>query len=155
MPVAGTAPALADRTAGVEPAGEAEKAAAARPEARTFWAQDNARRGHEVETPQQTERELKAQLQDGQCKQEALPQKGEGEVYEPPPEALPPEGRRNLEAPPRKGKRKRGAMPQSNPNKGEHEPCWSLRDCAKTFCPLGKNQALRIQEGQPESKSSA
>ena len=27
--------------------------------------------------------------------------------------------------------------------------------CAKTFCPLGKNQALRIQEGQPESKSLA
>ena len=48
-------------------------------------------------------------------------------MYEPPPEALPPEGWCNLETPPRKGERKRGTMPQSNPNKVKHEPCRSLR----------------------------
>jgi len=39
MPVAGVAPDLAESTVGVEPAGEAKKAAAARPEALVPWAQ--------------------------------------------------------------------------------------------------------------------
>jgi hypothetical protein len=99
LPVAGTTPALANGTTGVKPTGKAEKATAARPEAWVSWAQDKAGHRHEVETPRQTERELKAQLQDGQCKPEALPRKGKCEVYEPPPEVLPPEGQHKLEAP--------------------------------------------------------
>ena len=51
LPVAGTAPALAKNSAGVETAGEAEKAAAANFEALISLAQDKAVRGRKVETP--------------------------------------------------------------------------------------------------------
>ena len=53
LPVACTVPALAKDTAGVEPAGEAEKAAAANFEALIPLAQDKTVRGREVETPPQ------------------------------------------------------------------------------------------------------
>jgi hypothetical protein len=49
LPVVGAVPALAEETAGVEPAGEAEKAMAAKPEALASWTQGEA--GREVETP--------------------------------------------------------------------------------------------------------
>ena len=45
LPVVGAAPALAEETAGAEPAGEAEKAAAVKSEALVPWAQDKAERG--------------------------------------------------------------------------------------------------------------
>ena len=51
LPVVGTAPALVEGTAGFEPAGEAEKATAAKSEALVPWARDNAGRGRKVETP--------------------------------------------------------------------------------------------------------
>jgi len=47
VPVAGAAPALAEGTAGVRPAGEAETASTARPEALVPWAKDKVVRGHE------------------------------------------------------------------------------------------------------------
>ena len=49
--VAGTAPALAEDAAGVEPTGEAERAAAANFEALISLAQDKAVCGREVEMP--------------------------------------------------------------------------------------------------------
>jgi len=48
LPVVGAAPALAEGTAGVEPAGEAEKATAAKPEALVPWAQGMAEREVEM-----------------------------------------------------------------------------------------------------------
>ena len=102
LPVVGVAPALAEGTAGVEPAGEAETATAAKSEALVPWARYKAGRGRKVEEPPP----------------EALPQKGERspEVlsckHEPErPEALPPDGTRE-----------RGATPQGNPNKAKCEP---------------------------------
>ena len=47
--VVDTTPAVAKETASVEPAGEAERATAARPEALASWTQGEA--GHEAETP--------------------------------------------------------------------------------------------------------
>ena len=93
MPVADAAPALAEGAGGIEPAGEAERAAAARPEALASWTQGEA--GREAEAPPgEGEQELKAP-----------PLKGRGK-----PKALPPEGERELDA-----------MPQGNPNEGERE----------------------------------
>ena len=63
-PVVGTTPALAEETAGVGPAGEAETANTTRPEALVPWAQDKTGRGREVNKPPH----------------EALPQKGERNV---------------------------------------------------------------------------
>ena len=138
LPV-GAAPALADNTAGVETAGEVEKAAAARPDALMSWAQDQAARGREVES---------------------LPRGGKV-MYEPPPEALPPEGWRNHEPPPQKGERNKrrchesasASVPKPRANTSPVGSGESRR--AKTSYPLGKDQALEIQKGQPESKSSA
>jgi hypothetical protein len=88
LPVADAAPALAEGAGGIEPAGEAERAAAARPEALASWTQGEA--GREAEAPPgEGEQELKAP-----------PLKGRGK-----PKALPPEGERELDA-----------MPQGNPN---------------------------------------
>ena len=49
LPVVGVAPALAEGTASVGPAGEAETASTAEPEALAPWTQGETRR--EVETP--------------------------------------------------------------------------------------------------------
>ena len=98
QPVAGTAPALAEGTAGVEPAGETKIATAAKLEALVPWAQGET--GREVVS---------------------LPQEGKA-MYEPPPDTLPLEGRCNHEPPPQKGGRKQGALPQKRgrgcPNEG-------------------------------------
>ena len=135
LPVVGAAPALAEGTADVEPAGEAEIATAARPEALVPWAQGDAKL--EVETP----------LQEGRRKPEALPRKG-GQTHEPPLEALPPEGRCNLEAPPQEREQEANAPPQSNPNKGETSPVGRRESRrAKASCLLRKDPALGIQEG--------
>ena len=76
LPVVGAAPTLAEETAGVEPAGEAERAAAAKPEALAPWTQGEA--GREVETPpREGEQELKAPPHKGRRKPEALPPEGE------------------------------------------------------------------------------
>ena len=92
MPVVGAAPALAESTAGVEPAGEAERAATARPEVLASWTQGVARR--EVETPpRKGEQEFKAPPHKGRRKPEALPPEGEREL-----DAMPQKGERNPEA---------------------------------------------------------
>ena len=64
LPVVGVAPALAEGTAGVGPAGEAETASTAEPEALAPWMQGKTQ--HEVETPpQEGKREHEAPLQEG------------------------------------------------------------------------------------------
>ena len=104
----GAAPALAKDIAGAEPAGEAEKAATARPEALMSRAQDKAVRGREVKMPPQ----------EGKC------------THKPLPEALPQKGERKPEAPPQKGEREADvllqngehehkALPQGGPNEGK------------------------------------
>ena len=96
MLVTGTAPALAENTAGVEPTGEAERAATAKPEALASGTQGKAMR--EVEPPpQEGGQELKAPLHKGRCK----------------PEVLPPEGEREC-----------CMTPQGSPNEGKLEPSW-------------------------------
>lgn len=77
LPVVGAAPALAKDTASAEPASEAEKAIAARPEALMSKAQDKA-----ACTPP------KALPQKGKCKPEVFPRRGE-HTNEPPLDALP------------------------------------------------------------------
>ena len=88
LAVVGAASALAKGTAGVEPAGKAEIPTAAKLGALVLWAQGEP--GREVDS---------------------LPQ-GDKVMYEPPPEALPPEGWRNHEPSSQKGKRKQEALPQ-------------------------------------------
>jgi hypothetical protein len=80
LPVVGAAPALAKDTAGVEPAGEATRAAAAKSEALVPQAQGEAKR--EIETSSEGE---------GQRKPEAPPRKGKHEVN-PLPQKLEREG---------------------------------------------------------------
>ena len=80
--VVGAAPALAKDIAGAEPAGEAEKAAAARAEALMSRAQDKAVHGREVET---------------------LPQEGKC-THKPPPGALPQKGERKTRSATTKGR---------------------------------------------------
>jgi hypothetical protein len=94
LPVVGTALALAKSTAGVEPAGEAETATAARSEALIPWAQGVARREADV-----------------------LQREGKHE-HEPPPEALLQKGEHNPKALSRKRELERC------PDKGEREPVW-------------------------------
>ena len=78
LPVVVAAPALAESTAGVEPAGEAERAATARPEALASWTQGEA--GREVETPPGGgEQELKALPPEGERKLDAMPQRNPNE----------------------------------------------------------------------------
>ena len=91
---------MAKETAGIEPAGKAKRAAAARPEALASWTQGEA--GREAETPLRRE---------GEQELKALPHQGRHK-----PKALPPEGERKLDAMPQKGKRKCGTMPQDNSN---------------------------------------
>ena len=89
MAVVGAASALAKETASVEPTGKAEIATAAKLEALVPWVKGEPGR-----------------------KVDSLPQ-GDKVMYEPPPEALPPEGWRNHEPLPQKGEHKQEALPQS------------------------------------------
>ena len=117
LPVVGTAPALAEGTASVKPAGKAEIATAAKFKVLVPWVQGEARL--EVKTPPQ----------EGRCKPEALPLSGK-HTHKPPLEALPLEGWHNLGAPPQKREHEHEAdvPPQCNPKKGEHKPCWPPRE---------------------------
>ena len=118
--VAGVALALAEGTASVEPAGKAEKAIAARPKALVPWAQDKAKRRHEVNKPPH-----KALPQKGERNAEALSRKRKPER----PEALPPGG-----------ERKCGMMPQGNSNKAQREPDRLSREPSR-------EEVLSTQEG--------
>jgi hypothetical protein len=102
LPVAGTAPALAKGTAGVKPAGEAERAITAKSEALAPRTQGMARR--EVERP---------------------PREGK-RMRERNPEALSRE-REHVKALPSKHKRECGTTPQGNPNEGNGKPSWPSR----------------------------
>jgi len=66
----GAAPALAEGTAGVRPAGEAETATTTEPEALAPRVQDKVGRRHEVDVPPQ-----EALPQKGECNTEALSRK--------------------------------------------------------------------------------
>ena len=80
LPVAGAAPALAEGIAGVEPAGEAERAAAAKSEALAPWTQGETR--PEVETLREGEREADEPLQEAlrrKCELERHLNEGERE----------------------------------------------------------------------------
>jgi hypothetical protein len=123
LPVVGAAPALAESTAGVEPAGEAERAAAARPEALASRTQGDA--GREAEPPpREGEQELESPPHKGRRKPEALPPECKYERAQTgakrKPEALPPEGKRELDV-----------MPQGNPNEGEREVERPSRECTR------------------------
>ncbi len=143
LPVPGAAPVLAEETAGVEPAGEAERAAAAKSKALAPW------------TPGETRREVETLPREGkrvhEPPPEAPPRKREHEVDKPKPEALPRERecehartgakrKPKVEASARKGEREhakalppegnheRGTTPQGNTNEGECEPSWPPRE---------------------------
>jgi len=83
LPVVGAAPGLAEGTAGIEPAGEAERAAAAKSEALAPWTQGETR--PEVERLPREGKRVHEPLP------EAPPRKREREVDKPQPEALPRE----------------------------------------------------------------
>ena len=87
-PVVGAASALAKGTAGIEPAGKAEIATAAKLKALVPWVQGEPG-----------------------CEVDSLPQ-GDKVMYEPPPEALPPEGWCNHEPSLQKGECKQEVLPQ-------------------------------------------
>jgi hypothetical protein len=130
----GAAPALAEHTAGVELAGEAEKAAAAKAEALISIVQNKAVRGREVEMPPQ----------EGKRGDVPPPQKGK-RMYEPPPEALlqkrecerartSAEREPKVEEPARKGGPELEALLQGEcmavapPQECEHMPSWRPRE---------------------------
>ena len=117
----GVAPALAEETAGVGPAGEAEKAVAAKPEALVPWAQYKAGRRCEVDgpppeaLPQKSERNPEALSREPEPKRR--PKQGERKPVWLPREA--PQGDEGaLEVPPQNHEREHAATPQGNPNEG-------------------------------------
>ena len=145
--LAGAAPAPTKSTISIKPAGKAEKAVTAKPEASVLWAQDRA--GHEVETP----------LREGEGGPDALPLQGECMVKGTPPQGkascevetplrkvqkrtkvLPPEGKRECSVTlqgvvkpkvkrlPQGGKHKASKPPpEALPQRGEHNPEALLR----------------------------
>src|SRR5712691_6887078 len=145
LPVTGAAPVLAEETAGVEPAGEAERAAAAKSEALAPWMQGETRR--EVKT-----------LREGRC------------VHEPPPEALPRKREREVDKPnlrcchesasasvPERGKnpnpKSRHRRERASANAARRRKATQTRANvspagrresrrARTSCPLGRDQTL-------------
>ena len=172
LPVAGIASALAEGTADVEPAGEAKKAVAAKPEALVPWAQDKA--GREVETPPrdgegepdalppQSERMAKATPPQGKAMRKVDRARREGKrgANEPPPEALAQKGERNPEALSRKRKVER-PMRHHQTVSANAVRCRKAsqtralanpvhrRDSHRTTssCLFGRDQAHGIQEG--------
>jgi len=154
LPVVGAAPALAEGTAGVEPAGEAERAMAAKSEALAPWTQGETR--HEIETPSRGEGERAEALPQGERMLEAPPQKGSRK-----PEALLPEGERELDASsrggPNNGKRRSGreALPQCKrdppPRRDPNE------DVLATWYPGGESPRKQIFDSKRpiEAKSDA
>ncbi len=159
--IVGDAQALAEGTAGVEPAGEAEKATAAKPEALVPWAQSVAKREVEIlpgegkhvhepppeVLPQKGKHEIKTPSTGESERTEVLPQ-GEGML-----EVPAQEHRRKPEVLPPNGEREHGTTPQGCPNEGNCKP--SCRG-TKSSCPLGRDQAPGILEGSRQgSKSSS
>ena len=131
----GAAPALAKDTASAKPAGEAEKAIAARPEALMSKAQVKSTRTPPEALPRKGER-----------KPEVLPRRGE-HTNEPPLDVLPPEGRHNLEAPPQKREHKANARPKATRTRVNSSPIHRRESRhAKTSCPLDRDQALGTQD---------
>jgi hypothetical protein len=140
--VVGVAQALAKGTAGVEHAGEAERAAAAKSEALAPWTQGET--GYKIKTLRDGKREA------DEPPQEALPRECE---YEGP--RMGAKRKIQLELPPRHHKgegRPEGlpeldAMPQGNPNEDDHEP---IDHCnhrhTKISCPLWGDKALKVLE---------
>ena len=114
LPVVGAVPTLAEGTPGVEPAGEAEKAATAKSEALVPWAQDNAGRRREVKTPL---RRPEAPPPEGWRNHELPPQNGELKE-----EALPQRRERERARTRAKREPKADVLPQGSPDEGEHEP---------------------------------
>jgi hypothetical protein len=98
-----TAPALAEDTAGVEPAGEAERATAARPEALVPWTQGEAK--HEFDARPQ-EMPTDGELRPPGCMHEAPP----------------PNARNMLEVPPRKDEHQRTTPAQGEPRRKVKTP---------------------------------
>jgi hypothetical protein len=94
----GTAPALAEGTTSVKPAGEAEKATTAKSKVLVPWVQAKAK--HELK---------------------GMPQEGEL-AYKWPPVMLPPEGEHEVEMPPQEGKCTHELPPKALPQKGERKP---------------------------------
>ena len=123
LPVAGAAPALAEGTASVEPAGKADRAMAARSKALAPPMQGKAWR--EVEMP----------LREGKGEPDALPQALPGKRKLGPPEAPPQRGRHNSKVLPPDGERECGTTPQGNPNEGDCEPSWPLRELSHKAMP--------------------
>ena len=164
LPVAGAAPALTESTTAVEPAGEAERAAAAaKSEALAPWTQGVTR--HEVETLREGKREAdkptpETLLHEGKRRgrREALLQSGRkldgpsrvdrkevaGRMYEALPrkgecehaKALPPEAEHELDATPQLPREATQTRANVSPvGRGEGRRMkWS--------CPLGRDQAL-------------
>src|SRR5712691_11424855 len=135
--VTGAAPVLVEETASIEPAGEAERAAAAKSKALAPWMQGETR--CKVKTLREGRCEVETLPQEGRCMHEpppeALPQKCKHELDKPKPEVLPRERecerartgakpKPKVEAPARKGERECGTTPQGNTNEGECEPSW-------------------------------
>jgi hypothetical protein len=126
----GTAPALAESTAGVRPAGEAEKATTAKPEALIPWVQDEAADGLE-----------------------RLPREGKY-MHESPPKAWASadQAHSRTERVSAKPTRCRRVSPVTKSGRRGESASASLGYCksrrrARISCPLGRDQALGIQEG--------
>lgn len=131
LPVAGAATTLAEGTVGVKPAGEAERANAAKLEVLDPWAYGEVGRRRESSPQDKTGRGL-----------ETLPRKGE-RVHKPSPEVLPGPGEHNkieteltgkgegIEALLPEGERKRDVLPQGSPNEGGCVPDWSSREMSR------------------------
>ena len=119
--LAGAAPAPTESTISIEPAGKAEKAVAAKPEASVLWAQDRA--GREVETP----------LREGEGGPDALPPQGECMVKGTPPQG---EASREVETPLRKVQKRTEALPPE----GE-------RECGATPQGVAKPKVERLPRG--------
>ncbi len=128
LPVVGAAPALAEGTAGVEPAGEAEKATAAKPEALVPWAQGMAEREVEMlpgegKPSMCTSRRLRCCRERASTKPRHLDRRGRTHCRgEHMPEVRAREGRRKPEALQPDGEREHGTTPQNCPNKGDRKP---------------------------------
>jgi hypothetical protein len=162
----GTVPALAEGTTSFEPTGKAKSATTAKSEVLVPWAQDNARRGCEVETPPR----------EGKC------------MHEPPPghchrrasanqrcptktkcvrglDTQPPEGRCKPEVPSQKGeynidvllqdgKHEHKVLPQGSLNEGEVEPDLALQvSLHKAILSLTTGIVTCLQETWPPQMS--
>jgi hypothetical protein len=128
LPVVGATPTPTESTTSVEPAGGAEKAVTAKPEASVPWAQDKAGRGREVETPpREGEGALDVLLQGEASREGETPSRKGASAQR--TEALPPEGGANAV-------RHREAWPSAKSRGGREKastkpPSHHLRRCRR------------------------